>query len=257
MLHSAKDLKVFSIRATDGAIGSAEWLFFDDQVWGIRYLIVDTGKWLTGRRVLIVPSLIESIDRAAQRVAVRLTRDDVRNSPDVDSDQPVSRQQEIALHSYYGLPAYWTGPGLWAPTMPGGLAAMPFTPRAADQAGESAVPDPDQSGDPHLRSTKAVTGYHVQASDGEIGHVEDFIFDDREWIIRYCVIDTSNWIGGRRVLIAPTWVRAISWARGEILVDLRRDEIESSPAYDPNTMLDRLGEDNLHRHYGHPPYWRE
>jgi hypothetical protein len=256
MLQSAKDLKSFSIRATDGVMGSAESLLFDDQAWGIRYLVVDTGKWLTGRRVLIVPSLIEGIDRATQLVSVRLTRDRVRDSPDVDSDQPVSRQQEIALHSYYGLPSYWAGPGLWAPTMPGGLAARPYTPTVADQRGEAA-PDPDESGDPHLRSTKAVTGYHVQASDGEIGHVEDFLFDDREWTIRYCVIDTSNWIGGRRVLIAPSWVRAISWGRGEILVDLRREEIEASPAYDPNTTLERNAEEELHRYYRQPPYWRE
>ena len=65
--------------------------------------------------------------------------------------------------------------------------------------------------DPHLRSSAAVTGYHIQATDGDIGHVEDFLLDDRSWTIRFMVVDTTNWWAGEKVLIAPAWIERVDW----------------------------------------------
>ncbi len=113
----------------------------------------------------------------------------------------------------------------------------------------------EERGDPHLRSTKEVEGYYIRATDGEIGHVEDFVVDDEEWAIRYVVVDTRNWLPGRKVLVSPRWISHLSWPQKEVYVDLTRDETKSAPEWDPDAPLDRQYEMRLHEHYGRPPYW--
>ena len=228
MLVSMRDLQGYAIEATDGSIGRVHELLFDDIRWVIRYVVVDTGKWLPGRRVLISPISVDSVDELHKRVLVQLDKDRIRNSPDIYTDQPVSRQKETAFNAYYGYGAYWAGPGVWGPAIyPRELRpAAPHVPWPGTDAGAQG-----EEGDPHLRSTREVTGYHVAASDGEVGHVEDFVLDDGSWTVRHVVVDTSNWPGGRNVLLSPALVRSIDWSRRKVHIDATVDRIRTSPEY--------------------------
>ena len=260
MLRSAATLQGYGITASDGDIGQVDRLFFDDERWTVRYLVVDTGKWLTGRRVLISPAAVDSTDDFGGRIRLNLTRDQIRNSPDVDSDQPVSRQQETALNAYYGYGPYWGTGGLWGSVYypPGILAPGPAATSAMATPPETladGLPRQQPDGDSHLRSTKEVSGYHVQATDGSIGHIDGFLIDDQTWAIRYLIVDTSNWPGGRSVLISPSWVREVDWHQSKVHVDVTVEKVRTSPEYDPSQLVERANEETLHRHYGQPNYW--
>ncbi|HEU4327114.1 MAG TPA: PRC-barrel domain-containing protein [Roseiflexaceae bacterium] len=264
-LRSANTLDAYAIRATDGEIGGVHDFLFDDQHWTVRYMVADTGGWLTGRRVLISPAALGTAEWQSMALNTRLTRRQVEHSPDIDSDQPVSRQHEFELASYYGYAPYWSGGGIWGPGMdPLGLwgagalgapllgtEALKGTSGTATQR-ETAQ---EQRGDPHLHSMREVTGYSIQALDDDIGHVDDFVLDDENWVIRYLVVDTRNWWPGKRVLVSPRWITDVSWAERAVHVDLRKEQIKTSPEYDPTRVLNREDEERLYRHYGLPVYW--
>lgn len=256
MLRSSYELQGYTIRAQDGEIGSVEEFLFDDQRWVIRYLVVNTGGWLTGRLVLVSPIAIATFDGDAQAVDVSLTRKQVEDSPDISTDQPVSRQKEAELAQYYGYPPYWNGPGFWGMGMyPGRMGYMAgVSPIFDEMVRQESGRVEQERGDPHLRSTRAVSGYDIRARDGDIGHVEDFLIDDETWAIRYVVVDTKNWWPGKHVLVAPQWIDQISWEASAVTVNLTRDEIKSGPEYDPS-LLDREYETRLHQHYRRQGYW--
>ena len=253
MLRSAKELLGYAIAASDGNIGEVDDLYFDDHAWAMRYLAVDTGTWLPGRRVLISPISLGQPDWLAQQLPVALTKERVRNSPDIDTQKPVSRQHEAEYFGYYGYPYYWGGMDLW------GMGAYPgyLTSVGAVQADRvAAAKASHQTDDCHLRSCKAVTGNHIEATDGEIGHVADFLIDDETWAIRYLVVDTSNWWLGHQVLVAPRWITAVSWLEGKVSVDLTQQAIKDAPLYDGVAQLDRQREMGIYEHYGRPGYWK-
>ncbi len=252
-LRSANTLDAYAIRATDGEIGGVHDFLFDDQHWTVRYMVADTGGWLSGRRVLISPVALGTADWQSQALDTRLTRRQVEHSPDTATDQPVSRQHEIELASYYGYAPYWTGAGIWGPGMdPLGLWGVGALDAGAATQRETAQ---EQRGDPHLHSIREVTGYAIQALDDDVGHVEDFILDDENWVIRYLVVDTRNWWPGKRVLISPRWITAVSWAERAVRVDMRKEQLKAGPEYDPARVLNREDEERLYRHYGQPAYW--
>jgi hypothetical protein len=247
MLRNAAQLEGFAIRATDGELGTVYQLYFDDETWAIRYLTVTTG-WLGGRRVLISPISVIHADWQGKRLDVALTKKQVEDSPDIDTDQPVSRQHEIAYSGYYGYPYYWGGPFLWGPAYyPGGVMAASGD-VMTDQIQSESV-------DSHLRSTKAVTGYHIEASDGEIGHVAGFIVDDEAWAIRYIEVATKNWWPGKKVLVSPAWIERVSWEDSKVYAGLTREAIKNAPEFVDFTPITRDYENRLYSHYGRPPYW--
>jgi sporulation protein YlmC with PRC-barrel domain len=252
VLRNTNDLIGCTIRATDGDLGSVTTFFFDDERWAIRYVVVDTGNWLPGRKVLISPVSIRNANWTDRALEVALTRDQVKGSPDIDTQRPVSRQHESQYAAYYGYPYYWGGAGLWgAGAYPGSLARVQMASAIAEeQARRTERPE-----DSHLRSVEVVTGYHIHATDGEIGHVEHFLVDDASWEIQYIVVDTSNWWGGRRVLVAPSWIRDVSWDNSTVSVNLTRDAVKNSPEYDPVREVSRQYEEGLYSHYGHAGYW--
>ena len=253
MLLSFNHIRGYAIHASDGAIGSLHDVHFDDQSTAIRYLVVDTGTWLPGRRVLLAPAAVGGVDRAREAVITGLTRQQVEESPGIAADRPVSRQEEIALHSHYGWDPYWSAPPLLGTFGPYWGAVMHATaePAASRVAEETAARERAQS-DPHLRSARDVTGYHVAAIDGEIGHVDDFLIDDARWTIDLLGIDTRNWLPGRKVLISPAWLRAVDWAHRQVEVDLTREQIKASPKYDPAMTVDEGYLERMHAHYGLP-----
>ena len=240
-MRSAKDLEGYTVAASDGDIGTVKDYYFDDVSWTVRYLVVDTGEWLPGRRVLLPPPALGQANPAVQKLFVNLTRAQVRNSPDIDTHKPVSRQHEMDLYQYYGWTGYWLGDPLVAP------AAVPLA---------SAVPRSEEQNDPHLQSANQVKGYGIHASDGDIGHVDDFLIDDESWEIRYLVVDTGHWLSGKKMLVSPRWAENISWEEHKIYLHLARGTIQSSPEFDPSVPVTREYEHLLHEHYGVPAYWR-
>jgi hypothetical protein len=244
-------LNGFAIHAKDGEIGTVDQFYFDDETWAIRYLTVDTGGWLGGRKVLISPISVSNADWQARRLDVALTKKQVENSPDILTHQPVSRQHEAAYLGYYGYQTYWGGPNMWGPvSYPSGLVG-PIDASPAELADMLRRESPDS----HLRSAEAVTGYNIDAADGEIGHVAGFIIDDRAWAIRYIEVATQNWWPGKKVLVSPNWVERVSWAESKVLVALTRESIQNGPAYDESMPISREYENRLYAHYGRPPYW--
>jgi hypothetical protein len=251
MLTNAAYLKGLAIRATDGELGTVDEFYFDDETWAIRYLTVETGGWLGGRKVLISPFSVVSTDLLDKRLDVALTKKQVENSPDIDTHLPVSRLHEAAYLGYYGYPTYWDGPYLWGPAYyPAGLA-IPTT--ASNQAMADTLRR--ESTDSHLRSSEAVTGYHIEAADGEIGHVDGFVVDDKAWAIRYIEVATRNWWPGKKVLVSPAWTERVSWTDSKVYVGLTREVIKTGPEYSDSAPITREYENRLYFHYGRPPYW--
>jgi uncharacterized protein YrrD len=245
MLNKAKTLTGYKLNSLDGEIGKVTEFYFDDKYWAIRYLVADTGNWLTGRQVLISPHALIAVNKEEQYISIDLTKKQIENSPSLNSDKPVSQQFELSYYGYYGWPTYWNGPFMWGP--------YPTIIRNPEIIKESITDK--KTWNPHLRSTHNVSGYHIQAQDGEIGHVEDFIIDDETWAIRYLVIDTHNWWPGKKVLISPKWIERISWGESKVFVNLPREIIKLSPEYTEESLITRDYEAELHRHYNRKVYW--
>lgn len=260
MLLSAKKLETAELRATDGVIGRADDFLFDDRFWHIRYLVVDTGGWLAGRRVLLSPVAATGGEITESCLPVNLTQEQIRRSPGVDAAGPISREEETELHEYYRWPPYWGGVaggfGLGGDVMPGPVATPPLADaelRPANRDAAVATEHADEhDNETHLRSMRAVRGSALEASDGEIGHVEDFLIDPRSWQVRFLVIDTRNWWPGRKVLVAPLWLNHVSWTEAKVFVDLTREAIKASPRYDPDRPVERAYAEQLHQHYRRP-----
>jgi hypothetical protein len=269
MLRQAQEFKNYKLRARDGDIGKAKEFYFDDENWTVRYLVANTGGWLSYRLVLISPYALDSVNEVEQVLPVDLTKKQIEKSPSLNSDQPVSRQYETQYYNYYGWPNYWSGPHIWGRSVhpgrqrgginwPGGMGippAEPSIPPGKGAAADGPFVHREVVGDPHLRSTQDVTGHHIQALDGEIGHVEDFIIDDETWAIRYLVIDTKNWWGGKRVLISPQWIERVSWGEMKVFVNLLREKVKCAPEYIMDSLLTRNYEVALHQYYSHKGYW--
>ena len=232
MSINAHKMKGAAIIARDGAIGEVEDVYFDDEKWTVRYLVVKAGAWLFRSDVLISPISIRKVDETNNQVIVNLTRDQVKNSPDIDTQKPVSRQHETAFMDYYGYPYYWGGPYLWGDSAFPATLAMP--PAAESQMAAAATArrrEYEDSYNEHLRSVNEVRGYHTSAADGEIGHVDDFVIDDRDWAIRSIVIKTGGWLSGRKTLVSPQSIEGISWTESKMFVNLTRDQIASGAEY--------------------------
>jgi len=245
MLLKAKELKGFSLKSIDGDIGSASEFFFDDQYWTIRYLVANTASWLSGKKVLISPYSVTGVNKDYQELAVELTKKQVENSPSIDTDKPVSRQYEGVYNGYYGYPNYWGGLYAWG--------GHPYIER--DRANWRLSASEEMGWDRHLRSSNEVTGYHLSARDGEIGHVDDFIIDDETWTIRYLVVATKNWWPGKKVLILPKWIENLSWDAREVAIGLSRETIKAAPEYTDESLLTRDYETGLYGHYNREGYW--
>lgn len=259
MLRSVNDLKGFGIVATGGEIGDVEEFYFDDERWAIRYIVVNTGNWLSGRQVLISPFSVTKLDRDNRKLHVALTKDQVEKSPNIDTHKPVSRQMEATYSDYYDYPYYWGGPLLWGAGEHPELAAKQYAAATAnDVTGRlitGAAAGRVISEDVHLRSTQEVSTYHIAATDGDIGHAEDFIVEDDNWTIRYLAIDTRNWLPGKTVIVSPQWISLIDWAQGKVHVNLSREGVKQSPEFDSAKLISREYETQLHQHYGQSGYW--
>lgn len=260
MLRTISSLDGHSIRATDGELGHMKRLYLDEERWGVRYLVVETGSWLFKRPVLLSPYSIKAIDDAAEVIEVSLTREQIKNAPEVDIKSRMSRQAESEYSRYYGYDTYWTGPNLWGSNpypiiRPAGTNGLPPVAPHADDDSLLATTAEDGTKS-HLRDSDEIRSYDIEGSDGGIGHVEDFIFDDETWMVHYLIVDTRNWWpGGKKVLIAIHWIDDINWVDAIVRVNLTREQIKNSPEYKADVALNRDYESNLHTYYGRKTYW--
>ncbi|MDD5209291.1 MAG: PRC-barrel domain-containing protein [Elusimicrobiales bacterium] len=244
MLRNIKSLVGREIHATDGELGKVDEFLFDDTTCNIRYMVAETGSWLSGRKVLIAPAALKKAPDPRLRVfPVNLTREQVRTSPDIDTDKTVTRLHELELYKHYAWPVYW-GEGF-------NTGRMLFQPAQQEEESEE---DRKALEEAHLQSTRAVTGYRIHAADGLIGHIEDYIVDDEKWAIRYLVADLGTWLPGRKVLISPHWIERVDWETSEVFVDLTRAAIQASPGFDPSVPVSEDYESDLYDHYGRPKF---
>ena len=248
MKRSIKSLIGFAIGATDGEIGEVKEFYFDDHTWTVRYLIVETGGWLNNRKVLISPQALLEPNWNSKIFPINLSKDKIKNSPDVDTERPVSRQHEIEMYNYYPWTSYW-GAGVWG----GGMGVTGMMTDASEPF-EDAVKrevnkDLQADFDTHLRSANKVTGYTIHAIDGKIGNVEDLIVDDTSWKLDYFEVDTGHWFPGKKVLISPDLVKEINWSNSEVILNISEAEVKKSPLYVPNDGVDEKYVTDLHNYY--------
>lgn len=221
MLKNTKELYGTKLAASDGEIGHVKDFYFDDLIWVIRYLVVDTGSWLTGRLILLSPHALGRLDEYEKTLHVKLHKKQIENSPSIELHKPVSRQYEVDYYKYYGWPAYWNGGAMW------GLGGYPVVmPPSKDEI--EARLQTHQRDDKHLRSTQAVTGYTIHATDGEIGVVRGFKVDGKSWAIRHLEVETGHWYSGKEILISTTQVERISYEESRVFVRLTRESIQNT-----------------------------
>lgn len=264
MLHQFKTLEGLEIQARDGNLGKVADVYFDDETWVVRYLVVKTGGWFSGKEVLLSAPSLARADAEGGRVMVDLTTEQIRHAPDVDARKPISRVQEETLGRYYGWTPYW-GVGFTQ-----ALGSVPLASAIAPSADALRNTGPAEQPLPssveheveaanrrrtenieatHLRSASEVRGYHLEASDGAIGHVSDFVMDDQDWRIRFLLVDTRNWLPGKKVVLPLHSIHKINWMDSSVYVDLPREAIEHSPEYKDGQLFSDEYAGQVDTHY--------
>jgi hypothetical protein len=251
MLRSLNEIINYRLQGIDDEIGWCKDFLFDDRFWVVRYMVADTNKWLPGgRKVVISPISLGEPDWQHQSFPIMLSRENIKNSPLLEEHKPLSMQYETELFNYYGYGHYWMGSGLWgAYTNPAPL----ITAKTLREERSGGSDQDDSAEERHLRSTEEVKGYDINAIDGAIGHVEDFILNDDDWSVAYIVVDTHNWLPiGRKVLIAPDWLHSVNWVDRALSVNLTEQKIKDSPEYNPEEFINPDYENTLHKFFGAP-----
>jgi hypothetical protein len=227
MLQSIKELYGKKLGALDGEMGQVKDFYFDDRNWAVRYVVADTGSWLPGRQVIIAPHAFGPLDQAGKLLRVKLTRQQIEDSPSIESHKPVSRQHEEEYYRYYGWPCYWQGDGLWG--MSGfPIAALPATPFPNQSA--PAHSTKSERTDAHLRSTLAVSGYNLRTGAVANGHICDFMMDDRSWAIDQLVIKTGHRLSGAEILIPTKRVNRINYDDSTVFLNPTAENVGQKPA---------------------------
>jgi len=217
MLQDIKDLYGNKVSALDGTIGQVKDFYFDRSTWAIRYLVVDTGAWLAGRLVLLAPHAFGRLDRYERTLHVKLSSQQIENSPKLEAQQPVSREHEIACHHHYGWPAYWNADTRW------GLTDFPGL-RGRSTAKTEVQPPPRAY--PPLESTQSLGGYQIQTEKGTIGTLSGFTVFDRTWIICDLIVKPGEWYAGKDLRVTPDQIRQISHENSSVLINLTKSDME-------------------------------
>ncbi len=259
MYRSTGIVRNVMVCATDGPFGKVDQFLFDSRSWAIRYIVVETGSLFTEEKKLLSPVSFHSFGPEGLRVNISVEQ--IRKSPGIDTEQPVSRRKELEIHRYYGWPYYWNYPlytsTLGTPLYPG-YGAYPYSPLNADRnyiQNGTPVQENKNTSEEELRSTIEVTGYIVSVRDRNIGNVIDFFFDDELWVLRYTVAETGCFFAGKRIVLASQWSRNIEWETKTVYFDIDPTIIERSPLYDTGIQITRDYETRLFDHYHKPYYW--
>ncbi|MEZ5292298.1 MAG: PRC-barrel domain-containing protein [Vicinamibacterales bacterium] len=247
MLRRADDITHLRAVGVDGDIGRVRDLYFDDDRWVVRYLVVGTGGWL-GPDVLLSPVMVSGVDWARHRLRFALTRDEVARGPSINLVRPVSRRDETRYYAYFGFAPYWTDTGIWPQAAAPGIFADEAAATRARAAASLAPPraPADAEAEAHLHSARAVTGYDIAAADGRIGHFHGFLVDEDSWAIRYLEVTTGHWIGRTAVAVAREALGHVDWPERVVTVGLTRHEIETGPRVDRLEREQERRESPLH-----------
>lgn len=260
MIHTLSDLDGFALRATDGHIGHITDFYFDDRRWVIRYLVVEIGSALKSHKVLLSPAVIKHLNREEKTISVDMAVSDIEASPQINIERNVSTQYEIDYLSYYGYAFYWGNNlqnSLSSEDEAGTLAMDDLAEKSAAKAEDIFLAIDSvrrKYGDRHLRSCHEIVGYHIQAVDGEIGHLQSMLIDEDTWTIQYCIANTSNWWLGHQVLVTPQAITDISWGSSKIYVDMTQQQVKEAPVFDPSIPVNRERELGVYLHYGRGGY---
>jgi hypothetical protein len=262
MLFAAGGLIGCAVAASDGHVGAVKDFLFDDRSWRVRWMVVDAGHRLQGRKVLIHPSAIGPLQLPPKpaipmlsfggemlAVAVNLTTRQIEASPEALEDEPVTQQMERRLYDHYGWDPFWGASSFGADAIVPEPSGRPLPAEVAE--GRAADLDAP-AGDPHLGSAAAIKGYHVHAADGDIGAIDNLLIDDVRWLARYLVVDTGYWLPGKLVQLAAHAVTDIDWRERRVDVNVTRGEVKSAPEWDPAAIADEIAEQRLRRHFGWP-----
>lgn len=262
MFRSVKSLKNMLVEATDGYLGKIEEFYFDDQSWAIRYLVVEIGPILSKKKKLLSPAAF--VGPRSEGFVVNITTEQIRESPDIDTDKPISRQKELKLHDYYNWPYYWNYPiytnAFGAPLFSGYGGAFDPAALSSDRyyiEKDREIRDQQlqQSNESGMRSTNEIIDYAVKANNTDIGYVDDFLIDDDQWVLRYSIINTDGFLSGRKVILGSHWAQKIEWASKSVFFDIEPDLIKNGPPYDKDMVLSREYETRLSDYYHRPYYW--
>lgn len=244
-LRNIGSLGDYEVGSVDGPTGTIREFLFDDEIWAVRFIVLDAGDWLPGRKILISPLSIDEPEWDGRRLPVPLTRAQLMRGPTLGVDDPVSRLHQIDLYAYYGWPPYWIEEEYYEiPPHPSNIMS-------------GLSQEQEKARDPHLFSTHDTIEYRIEALDGDIGYVTDFIFDEDDWVIYYFVVDITENEHSRSVLISTEWIQRIVLDEERVYVELDRETVRSSPEYDPAVPITREYELELYDHYGRPRYWEQ
>jgi sporulation protein YlmC with PRC-barrel domain len=256
MLKLMKKITGYALHATDGEIGKVHDFLFDDQSWQVRYLVIDTGKWLPGRKVVVPPSVIADSRWEERELPVSMSKEQIKDAPPLSEHEPVSRQHEVDLYQYFQWQPYWAG---------GALLGEPYATNTSETRQDegtvredSADTDVSKTGEKqeqHLRSFRELKGYSILAQDSEAGKLDDFILDDKTWKSRYLVVDIGSWLPGKDVLVPTDWISEVHWAQATVTVNVPIVKLKEAPEFDPDEPVDREFEKKLYDHYEKPAYW--
>jgi hypothetical protein len=244
MFKHVKSLQGYKLKAIDGQIGKIDDFYFDEKYWTIRYLVDNSGGWLKNRQLLVSPYAVGEVSQSDHQITIKLTKQQIVDSPPLAENHPVSKDFERDYHNYYGWPAYWYGSSMWG--------ADPFLNPNPSIWKESLK---FESWDSHLRSTNNTNYFSVHSTDGKIGSVRDFLVTDSTWTIRYLVVDAQKWWPGNYLLISPQWLYSSNWDESKFIVNLSREQIKTSPPYFDDIQLTREYEAELYKHYNRNGYW--
>jgi sporulation protein YlmC with PRC-barrel domain len=237
-----RDFTTLTLNGLDGEVGTVQDLYFDDHNWAVRYLVVRTGGWLLGRDVLIAPVAVDGIDDTTASMRIHLHKEQIEQAPSIESAAPISRLYEDAYYKHFRWVPYWQpDSSMWG-------SPNPYLGASVESLDQPTVPEPPES--THLRSSSEITGYGIHAMDGEIGHLDDLVVDDEDWVVRYVEVDTRNWLPGKKVLVQTGRIQGIDWTSRSVKMSLTRQAIESAPPYDPSMLITPDYEVRLFTHYG-------
>lgn len=245
MLRRMEDLIGFSVTATDGKVRQVKDVLFDDEKWTVRHLVLDVGG-LLGRRVLVSPICITSVDQDERTVRLSLSREEVEAAPNLESAVQVSRAFETDYYDHFGWPYYWTGPygwGLWSVPPPSLRERDPMAPAPGASEADEAVQTVSQ--EQHLRSFNEVNGYSVELTDGRMGDVEDMVVDVETWKVRYVVVDTSKLLPSKDVLVPPEAASRISFAESTVHLDMTKEQLSALPAFKSVAEIRNTGDGDV------------
>lgn len=217
MLRSARNLVGHRISVKDGDIGRCVDLLVDTNKWSARYLVVEAGPWLSGRKLFLSPLALSKADWTSRRMVLDTSRAQVGAAPFLEDDALLTREHEFDLFRHYG----WSMEGL--------------TP-ISDDAPRSDLTRPPPLG-PALRSVNEILSYGLEADGGPAGHVDDFIVDDDTWLLPYVVAESQSWLTGRKVLVPTERILGIDWDDRAVEVAVPIAAIEEAPEYDPSAPV--------------------